>query len=81
MATLVKFVKDETGEVTAIFPQLKCNKRLYGNDMLVSYAHCGQHSAAHKDWIKETTKANSFEYADLKFELQNIGYNLKICKH
>ena len=80
MATLVKFRKDNTGEITAVFPQLKYNKRLYGNNMITSYAHIGQHTGACKEWIKETESANESEYSDLKQELESIGYNLKICK-
>jgi len=91
MATLVKFRIDKPElqssdgltfrEVTAIFPQLKFNKRIYGNDMLTCYAHLGQHSSAHIEWVNECTiPANESEYIGLKRELESIGYNLKICK-
>jgi len=85
MATLVKFVKDKDGdckgEITAVFPQLKWNRRQMGNDTVTCYAHLGQHSAAHIEWVKECTEpAAPAEYAPLKSELESIGYNLKICK-
>lgn len=79
MATLVRFVT-HSNEVTAIFPQLKYNKRLYGNDMLTCYAHIGQHSSCSKEWLNETQKATPEQYANLKTELEQIGYVLKICK-
>lgn len=85
MKTLVKFRKWKgdkfEGDITAVFPQLKYNKRLYGNSMLTGYAHIGQHTAVSKEWIKEDTEpANESEYKDLLNELQSIGYNLKVCK-
>lgn len=85
MATLVKFVKDKDGDfkgdITAVFPQLKYNKVLYGNDIYSGYAHIGQHTSVSKEWINEkTVPANESEYKALKCELESIGYNLKICK-
>jgi len=81
MATLVRFVKDSTGEITAVFPQLNYNKRLYGTNKKTCYAHIGQHSVCSKDWLKETVRATIVEYADLFHELVSIGYEpLKICK-
>jgi len=87
MATLVKFRKDKVAnslygpEITAIFPQLKYNKELYGNDRLTCYAHLGQHGCAHVDWINNCTEpAKESEYLPLLRELESIGYCLKICK-
>lgn len=86
MATLVKFVKDKDGDfkgdITAVFPQLKYNRLLYGNHRLTCYAHLGQHSGADKSWvIDETIPATESEYTPLLQELKSIGYtNLKICK-
>lgn len=85
MATLVKFVKETDGDfkgtVVAIFPQLKFNKALYGNNCVMSYAHVGQHSAAGLEWANKMTEpATEDEYLPLKQELESIGYNLKICK-
>lgn len=83
MATLVKFVKDKDGDfegdITAVFPQLKYNKKLFGNDTYMGYAHIGQHGGVSKEWIKEhTIPAEVSEYSDLKKELEGIGYSLKI---
>ncbi len=80
--TKVKFRKDATtSEIFAVFPQLKYNKYLYGNDVLTCYAHLGQHSSCNKEWVKgETKPAKESEYLPLKSELEQIGYNLKICK-
>jgi hypothetical protein len=91
MATLVKFRKDKPNQgnpdfnfenyITAVFPQLKWNKRLYGNEMLTAYAHLGQHTGACIEWVNECTDpANESEYQPLLRELESIGYNLKICK-
>jgi hypothetical protein len=85
MATLVKFRKwtknRYEGDITAVFPQLKYNKRLYGNNSLQGYAHIGQHTEVSKDWVKtETEAATPQEYEPLKKELEQIGYVLKICK-
>lgn len=75
MRTKVKFVKDDTGEITAIFPEIKEN-----NNCVLCYAHLGQHSAASRQWIKEKTQpAAEEEYSDLLKELQQQGYkNLKV---
>ena len=80
MATIVKFYIDQEGDVLAVFPQLKYNKHLYGNDMVTCYAHCGQHSALHIDYLTGL-KAASFEESNpLLLELINIGYDCKITK-
>jgi hypothetical protein len=83
MATLVKFRKEISNhdQIVAVFPKLKHNSRLYGNDVYVCYSHIGQHSPCNKDWIfGETKPAKEHEYASLKKELESIGYDLKICK-
>ena len=85
MATLVKFRKQIggtfDGEIVAVFPQLLYNKRMHGTGMKQGYAHIGQHSPVHIDWVKnETEAATPEEYAALKAELEQIGYTLKICK-
>lgn len=82
MATLVRFVYDkDSGEVVAVFPQLKYNRKLYGERMLVCYAHIGQHSSCVKDWAYDKNRplATPQQYAELKKELENIGYKLKVC--
>lgn len=47
----------------------------------MSYMHVGQHSAADDRMIiRESRPATAAEYADLKAELESIGYNLKIYR-
>jgi hypothetical protein len=81
MKTLVKFVKDnESGEIVAIFP--KDYWTTFSNDTVTCYAHNGQHSCAHIDWIKEQLPANEEEYKPLLNELRSIGYtDLRILKN
>jgi len=77
--TLVKFYKETESEILAVFPQLNYNKRLYGNTQKVGYAHIGQHTTVHKDYIKLLKPAVFSEYNPLRFELIAQGYtNLKI---
>ena len=46
-----------------------------------SYAHIGQHSSATLDLIIDRSRpATESEYADLKAELEAIGYELAVCK-
>jgi len=81
MATLVKFLKHPNDtEVFAFFPQLNYNNRLYNNNAKVSYAHLGQHSACSVAYANECVSVDETEYKDLKNELEQIGYDLKICK-
>ncbi len=80
MATLVKFRKEKRGNILAIFPQIKHNKRLYGNAMLTCYAHLGQHSCCDTSYTRECKPATETEYKPLLLELQSIGYILKVCK-
>jgi hypothetical protein len=85
MATLVKFRKHKdkkfNWDITAVFPQLKYNKNMYGNSMLTGYAHLGQHTAVNIEWVNQDSEpATESEYLPLKQELESIGYDLKICK-
>lgn len=44
-----------------------------------SYEHVGQHGLAdYPGVIRKTTPATPEEYADLKTELESIGYNLDV---
>jgi hypothetical protein len=46
---------------------------------LMCYAHLGQHSYAHTDYLKSLNLATEEQYKSLKEELENIvGYNLQI---
>ena len=72
--TNVQFRKDEQGDIFAFFPDMDFNA--WTSDLKTSYAHIGQHSACHTDYVKDrTTEANEAEYSDLMAELISIGYN------
>lgn len=76
--TDVIFYRDkENKELLALFP-----KENYSNDskMKTSYAHIGQHSACHIDYVREqcTVVKNPEEYKELFNELEKIGYKLKV---
>lgn len=63
------------GEIVALFPYEIQNVGGY----CLSYEHVGQHSDA--DYIHciiNSKPANESEYADLKAELEGIGYKLKV---
>jgi hypothetical protein len=42
------------------------------------YSHVGQHSAVHPDYAAKSREATPEEFADLKAELESIGYNLEV---
>lgn len=42
------------------------------------YAHIGQHSECSPEYVANLTKATPAQYAELKQELESIGYNLQI---
>jgi hypothetical protein len=69
--------KDEIpkSEVFAFFPD-----DIYSDDKNVKtcYAHIGQHSSCHIDYLIGCQKATKEQYADLYSELTQIGYNLKV---
>lgn len=74
--TLTVFRKDPDGEVFALFPELEGSP-----GFSMSYQHIGQHgSADYRLCIRRSEPAIPEEYADLKEELESIGYNLKIRK-
>jgi hypothetical protein len=47
---------------------------------ILSYMHVGQHSDASVGFCVACHLATPDEYADLKTELESIGYELKVCK-
>jgi len=73
MKTIVQFFVEPDGTILAYFPHMKHN----GNQM-TCYAHVGQHSACSPEYVKELTLATPEQYADLKAELESIGYELTI---
>lgn len=75
--TVVIFRKFKKGrDILALFPYIDGGLYFCG-----SYQHVGQHSSADYDGcIKISTPAKKSEYSDLKKELENLGYNLKVQK-
>jgi len=61
----------------AFFPTLPADSA--GLDV-VCYAHLGQHSGASKAYYRTTRRARPSEYAELRHELESIGYRLEVCQ-
>jgi len=75
--TKVIFRAFKDGEVLAIFPEIPWNSDI---SSCMSYLHTGQHGSA-SELITDTTRlASEGEYAPLKRELEQIGYNLEVHK-
>lgn len=67
---------DEDRGIFSLFPNED-----WGAGMCASYAHIGQHGGAdYNHCVRNSTLATPEEYADLKKELEGIGYNLKVSK-
>lgn len=79
MKTKVIFRKwNDTGDVVAMFPEVPSDTR---GDLCMIYQHIGQHGAAYPHVLVEgTTPATKEEAADLKRELEGIGYVLTVRK-
>ena len=73
--TKVIFRKDkEDGDIIAVFAE-----DIQSNNMIGCYVHLGQHTTMSLDYYsKETIPATPEEYADLKRELESIGYNIEV---
>lgn len=78
--TKVIFRKFPTGDVIALFPEKPGSARSWA--YCDSYQLIGQHGAASADLssAQNTTAATPQEYAELKAELERIGYRLRVCK-
>lgn len=69
--------KDWKGTVFALLPHEVSDFK--GNVMC--YQHVGQHSGAdYKGCIATSRPATETEYADLKAEMESLGYNFKVIK-
>lgn len=66
------------GEVIALFPDME-ESRYRGARIIGSYMHVGQHSAASSELIQELEAAEPSAFADLKAELEGIGYKLEVA--
>lgn len=76
--TPVLFRVDKSGEfkgyVTAVFP-----REVNRNGTFLCYSHTEQHGICTRGWVLSKTRpATPDEYADLKRELESIGYTLKV---
>lgn len=77
--TEILFRKEKDGGIVAIMPyeiSMWNSKTTY----VLSYAHIGQHSDCVLEYIPDTEPAKAHEYADLKKELEQIGYNVKVIR-
>lgn len=63
------------GECIALFPDIPGTNSPYS---CLNYMYLGQHGSGACS-IYGTRKAKPEEYAELKQELENIGYHLKFC--
>jgi len=69
--------KDFKGTVFALFPHEVSDHK--GN--VLSYQHVGQHSGAdYNGCIASSRPATADEYADLKKEMESIGYDINVVK-
>lgn len=71
-------------EINAIFPD-EIQAVVNGEKHYLGYAHIGQHTEIHEDFLNKTevgnhkvVSATPEEYAELKAELESIGYELEI---
>ena len=76
MKTKVIFKYWKSG-VIALFPELAGDNNPYRT--CESYQHLGQHGAASVD-LSSLKAATPYQYASLKVELEQIGYDLLIVK-
>ena len=72
MKTKVVFLKEEDGDILAVFPEVLND--FSGN--ITCYAHVGQHSGCSVMYCKTLQPAEDFE--DLKEELESTGYDLEV---
>jgi hypothetical protein len=69
--------KDFKGTIFALMPYEIATR----DGMVTSYQHIGQHiSAEYFGCILVSKPATESEYADLKREMEGLGYNLKTIK-
>lgn len=71
------YPKSSGGEILALFPQIP---ESYNGYSCSCYAHVGQHSGADPMVVVgQTRPAKPAEYADLKRELEGLGYDLQVA--
>ncbi|MFA5048972.1 MAG: hypothetical protein WC516_08165 [Patescibacteria group bacterium] len=69
--------KKDDVNILAVFPE---QPGTYDSYTCGCYSHVGQHSSMDTMYLYKTKPAKPSEYADLKAELESIGYNLKVYK-
>ena len=74
--TEVIFRVEKDGSILAVFPYISYS----GYNYVTCYQHIGQHGEMDWDYMLKTKPAAPEQYADLKAELESIGYNLKVIK-
>lgn len=62
-------IEELDDDLFAYFPEMKDH-----GEYKTAYSHIGQHSACSPEYAKESRNATPEEYADLKEELESIGY-------
>lgn len=74
-----KWQGKDGGDIIAVFPaECASVQNWYLSN---SYMHHGQHGACdYRIILAKTRPAKPEEYADLKLELERIGYRLKVCR-
>lgn len=71
---IVVFRAHRDGDVVALFPFIEASP-----GCCTSYAHVGQHGAAHYAYcVGKTRPARPSEWRDLAAELRRIGYRLDV---
>jgi hypothetical protein len=73
---IFKLERGTCDQVVAFFPGLPGT----GRWDCTCYAHVGQHSSADLGYLTTCRPAAPTSYADLKRELESLGYNLKVVK-
>jgi hypothetical protein len=78
--TKVKFlVNEREGEPVDLFAYFPAEYWAnFSHLTKTCYSHIGQHSACSTEYANESREATPEEYADLKAELESIGYDLQI---
>jgi hypothetical protein len=75
---IFKTTPKRNGDVDVIAFLLDCPAN---PNWVLSYMHVGQHGEASNDFFRECTLATPKQYADLKAELEWLGYDLQVRKH
>ena len=68
--TMVTFRLYENGDVYALFPEVPFDDP-WSKNQILGYAHVGQHSAYHTDWLEDPL-ATPEQYTELLDELQVV---------